>query len=545
MKKLILAIILLSSVQFLVAQNVGIGIQTPLVPLHVNNSNSAFEVMRLQSNNIQGTVMSIWNNGVRKGFLGLAGNQEDFKLGTYPGAGKLQFVMDVTNIAMSILPDGRVGIGTETPASILDVNGPITFQTYTGGGTAGALRYNGSQFEWHNGSAWQSFGGGSGGSQWGSNAYGIYNNALNKSVMVGVSPGFNSVDKFRIENTEFDNAIHIRHDPFNGPYNGNGQYIYAKASASTTTSSLNGQYIYIPADGTAKKTGSKILVNQSSASTSAIYGLDVDAQQNGNSSAYGTHSTGSGQGNGATYGVFGQGIGSGLGIKYGVFGSSTGAGNGYGVYGSASATGTNYGLFGNVNKATDYAVYGRSGHASGHAGYFDGKVSIGVAAPNPAILFVQAKEADQDLIRIRTAVGGTTFKINPAGQVMINTLTEVAAGYALNVNGKIIAEEFRIQNSANWPDYVFANDYPLKSLHEIETHIELHKHLPGVPSAAEVEANGVMVGEMQKKLLEKVEELTLYVIDQNKRIQALDELVGNQAHKIEELEDILASQKKQ
>ena len=158
MKKshLLLLFTLLSVVSY--AQNVGIGIQTPLVPLHVNSTTSAFEVMRLQSNNNQGALLSIWNDSARKGFLGLVNNQDDFKIGTYPGPGKLQFVMETTNTAMTILPNGNVGIGTDTPSSILEVDGPITFNTYTGSGTAGALRFNALKFQYHNGFEWNDFG---------------------------------------------------------------------------------------------------------------------------------------------------------------------------------------------------------------------------------------------------------------------------------------------------------------------------------------------------------------------------------------------------
>ena len=90
----------------------------------------------------------------------------------------------------------------------------------------------------------------------------------------------------------------------------------------------------------------------------------------------------------------------------------------------------------------------------------------------------------------------------------------------LEVNGTIRAKEVKIENT-NWPDFVFSPDYQLPSLETVSNHIEKHKHLPNIPSVTEVEANGVSVGEMQAKLLQKIEELTLYVIEQNKSIQDL------------------------
>ena len=74
----------------------------------------------------------------------------------------------------------------------------------------------------------------------------------------------------------------------------------------------------------------------------------------------------------------------------------------------------------------------------------------------------------------------------------------------------------------NWPDYVFAPDYNLMSIDELSTFIERHGHLPGVPSAHEVEKErGIELGEMNRILLEKVEELTLMIIQQQREIDSL------------------------
>ena len=91
------------------------------------------------------------------------------------------------------------------------------------------------------------------------------------------------------------------------------------------------------------------------------------------------------------------------------------------------------------------------------------------------------------------------------------------AGYKLSINGKVRAEEIVVYTG--WADYVFEDDYTLKPLSEVEAYINENGHLPGVPSAEEVEENGVSVGEMEAKLLEKVEELTLYVIELQKELQ--------------------------
>jgi hypothetical protein len=95
--------------------------------------------------------------------------------------------------------------------------------------------------------------------------------------------------------------------------------------------------------------------------------------------------------------------------------------------------------------------------------------------------------------------------------------------YRLDVRGEAKFYKVRVQAPSNWPDYVFSDNYELMSLAELESFITMNKHLPGIPTEEEVAENGVDLGEMNKKLLQKVEELSLYIIEQEKRIQALEE----------------------
>jgi len=96
-----------------------------------------------------------------------------------------------------------------------------------------------------------------------------------------------------------------------------------------------------------------------------------------------------------------------------------------------------------------------------------------------------------------------------------------ASGYKVAIDGKVIAEEMRVQISGAWPDYVFEDDYDLMPLKELENQIKINGHLPGVPSAEEAEKDGIMLGDMNRMLLEKIEELTLHVIRLEKEIQDL------------------------
>lgn len=90
----------------------------------------------------------------------------------------------------------------------------------------------------------------------------------------------------------------------------------------------------------------------------------------------------------------------------------------------------------------------------------------------------------------------------------------------LGADGTLMAKEIKV-TLTGWPDYVFDKGYNLMPLTETEQYIEANGHLPNVPSAAEVEADGMSVGEMNKVLLQKVEELTLYVIELQKQIDEL------------------------
>ena len=117
-------------------------------------------------------------------------------------------------------------------------------------------------------------------------------------------------------------------------------------------------------------------------------------------------------------------------------------------------------------------------------------------------------------VRFFTA-GNPRMSIKHNGNVGIGTETPIDK---LSVNGKIRAQEIKVE-TANWSDYVFAKDYQLPSLKETEQYIKDKGHLPDIPSAEEVHANGVDLGEMNAKLLKKIEDLTLHLINQEKKLE--------------------------
>jgi len=123
---------------------------------------------------------------------------------------------------------------------------------------------------------------------------------------------------------------------------------------------------------------------------------------------------------------------------------------------------------------------------------------------------------------LKTASGIPQFLVKTNGSVGIGTNN--TGTYKLAVNGSIRSKEVKVE--ANWSDFVFYDNYDLRTLDEVEQHIKENGHLPDIPSEEEVNKNGISLGEMNAKLLQKIEELTLYLIEQNKENQKQQKLIG-------------------
>ena len=123
----------------------------------------------------------------------------------------------------------------------------------------------------------------------------------------------------------------------------------------------------------------------------------------------------------------------------------------------------------------------------------------------------------KNLFGIQGGTGNAYF----SGNLGIGT---VSPAYKLSVEGTIGARKIKVTQEA-WPDYVFDSSYNLPSLPQIETFIQQNKHLPEVPSAAQVKKEGLDLGDNQVMLLKKIEELTLYIIEQNKQINQQNQKV--------------------
>jgi hypothetical protein len=125
-------------------------------------------------------------------------------------------------------------------------------------------------------------------------------------------------------------------------------------------------------------------------------------------------------------------------------------------------------------------------------------------------------------ILFREGNGIDQMVIAPGGNVGIGTTTPDTK---LAVNGTIHSKEVKV-DLTGWPDYVFNSKYDLPSLLEVKTYVDQNQHLPDMPSAQEVKDNGINLGEMNKLLTKKVEELTLYMIDKDMQVNNLQDQVN-------------------
>lgn len=129
----------------------------------------------------------------------------------------------------------------------------------------------------------------------------------------------------------------------------------------------------------------------------------------------------------------------------------------------------------------------------------------------------------------------TQILLDPNGTVGIGT--DDTKGFQLAVAGDegIVAEKVTVKLESQWPDYVFSKDYNLPSLERVEEYINNVGHLQNIPSEKEVRENGIELGEINAKLLEKIEELTLYLIEQNKKIKEQEDKILGIEKKLNQL----------
>jgi hypothetical protein len=181
------------------------------------------------------------------------------------------------------------------------------------------------------------------------------------------------------------------------------------------------------------------------------------------------------------------------------------------------------GYNGTTGVANTYIGYFAGGESTGNNNVFLGNYAgYGEASSNK--LYIHNQETTTPLIwgdfalsqlKLNGKVGigiGTSNFPTTAGGVNVSA-------YKLFVKGGILTEEVRVNLQTAWADYVFAKDYKLAPLEEVEKFIGTNGHLPNVPSAKQVKEDGIELGQMANLQQEKIEELTLYLIEQNKKIE--------------------------
>ena len=200
---------------------------------------------------------------------------------------------------------------------------------------------------------------------------------------------------------------------------------------------------------------------------------------------------------------------------------------------------------------------------------------VGIGEQNPSsLLHISSSNSNQLIIQEEIAGGAATLRLDVAGGAPLNTtirrfgsghvlsgklgfsldgginqhflidqngnigigLNSPCSNCKLDVDGKIRSEEIIVE-VVNGPDYVFEDDYDLRTLKETKEYISKNNHLPEIPSAKEMEANGVGLADMNMRLLKKIEELTLYQIELLEKLEQQNKQLQEQHKRIENLEN--------
>ncbi|MCX6315848.1 MAG: hypothetical protein NTW29_01045 [Bacteroidetes bacterium] len=455
------------------AQNVGIGTNLPAGKLHIDLTGSAVPYAILIDDD-DDPIIRIRKGGISKGFLQV--NGDNVELGSYATnpLGKLVFHTNGSN-RMYITPAGNVGIGTADPASKLHIIG----------GTNVNLTSNGFLLL---------------GAESAANLV-FDNNEIQARTDSAASSLFLQGEGGRLQlgNTSDANLL------FDGTsvqalFNGSAETLILQSTNGGKVRLGNGfdfstTKLHISTGGDAGLAANQsgyMMIGMSTAENLVFDNNEILARNNGVASTLFLARDGSKVqlGNGA------EATGTKLHITSGNDVGMTDNLSGYLMMGSQ--TGSNLVLDINEiqarNNGTPANLYLQNGGGNvyiGDAANFTGSHRLGVDG-NAVI----------------------------TGAVRIgNTVTP--SGYKLAVDGKAICTELLVRLVPNWPDFVFSKKYNLPSLAQVEQYIQLNQHLPGIPAAKTIEEGGLLIGEMQKLQMQKIEELTLYIIDMNKQLQQL------------------------
>ena len=563
------ALLLVSCTAGLQAQNVGIGTTNPLSEIHLNSPGTYLKVL-LTPTTLNDTSSILFGESLSAN-LGMEwlydGGSNRMKL--YGRTGATTFYGP--HISVNRGPATRVGIGVNSASEVLEVGGAIRLGTTTSS-NAGSLRWTGTDFEGYDGSDWNTL---TGESKW--NEQILSDNIFFSAGDVGI--GVSSPDYLLdIENDDSNRSINISatydgastqsgvHANLVNQGSGNKYGFYSQVGngGANNANTLYGLYSYIPF-----------------AASGQHFGVYSDASGNGHYAIYGrnTYSTGwagffEGRGH------VSEDLTIGSETSLGQLHVHSNAGDKSSIYVTPpNATSSDSAmLFLAEDRDADLGmswIYDgiddqmkMHGHVNGavHGPHLsvrrnDGEVSIGtddvrgrlhVHEPNASyaemyITPATASSEDSSMLflaedhdaslgmmwlydgannllelhgKSNSVISGPHIQVQrDAGNVAIGA--DFAADHRLSVDGKIACEELRVEMSDAWPDYVFSKSHELMSIDELKTYIDQNAHLPNIPTAGTIESEGLEVGDMQRRMMEKIEELTLYVIDLNSALKQL------------------------
>jgi hypothetical protein len=476
----------------------------------VDNSNSSQAGIYVRSSNVQGTSMKFATTNA------------------YANGAQMR---------MTINPTGNVGIGTENPQALLDVqsttNGVAFPRMTTAQKTAIVSPIEGlevydinlKQKSFYNGTTWvQSLSAGAGAKAW----------LLGGNAGIGAGDGFGTTDNTALV-FKLNNLYYGRLDPvINSNFLGYDAGYY---SSSVNNSNFLGATAgsYASYSNNSNFLGELAGYYAASANNSNFIGTYTGW---GAVSANNSNFLGRSAGYGASYSNNSNFLGS----LAGYSASGVSYSNFFGTNVGKSFTGNNVGS-NNIIIGTNISLPNAASNSMNIGGVLFGTGFYSdVNATDPSILPTSTGK-----IGIGTSTPTEKLDVNgniyTNGKILIGQLnTAVVAPYALAVNGPAIFTKATVKLNANWPDYVFEPTNKLPTLAEVEAYIAKHKHLQDVPSAAEVKEKGIDLGDNQIILLKKVEELTLYIIDQDKKIvklQAEKDELKNMQKQIDELKAML------
>jgi hypothetical protein len=517
--------------------NVGIGITSPLSNLHLYKGSSGLSpistsLLTLENSSTAVLQFLTGTGGMQYLLFGTNSSNTNGWIRYVPNSGSpyMDFRVNAATV-MTMKSDGNIGIGTTTPTAKLDVNGGLTSSELTlkamdAVNEGGQIKFSGagSYLPWYADIYQNYFRLINDGQE----KFVVSNNGdvsiqntsgMNSLSLKGLGDGVGAAEIKMIDAT--DNKFWIMHRRDNASSESN-QLLFSFYDGSTWHSAINMTPTGYVGFGTSLP-GAKLHITQGSSESFGVTqmlqttgtGYDgpricfVDDPSSGKSWTVGSAPSVSDAG----FEIREDGNNA----QWGTPRLKVAAGGNIGI-GTEPATTERLSIGGNIMITDENNDIVKIGELGGGAGRFDFGFQGGASATQN-MLFHGGDASNSwkmDNFTIQSSI------ISLAGNVGIGTANP--GTYALAVNGSIRAKEVIVESG--WSDFVFESNYKLRSLDELEKYIKTNKHLPDVPSEAEVKAKGVSIGDMQSKLLQKVEELTLYMIELKKENQELQKRVN-------------------